>query len=199
MATARGRPEPHPVGRALADVAVSVARSGRLLAGGSIHQPRGRVGDVIHFADGSSARVYRETRLRDRVAAQPALLVVRFRLCLVRGRGHAWFRAESLLNTPLFVGFPGFVTKLWMAHDADQAYRGVYEWDGPDRADAYARSLWWALAVVSERSSIRHVVIPGVRLDDVLHDPSRIDAGAPDVGEWWRPVGYSGHDVVGRP
>jgi hypothetical protein len=189
MVTARA--EPHPPGRALVDVAGSVVRSARLLAGGSIHQPRHRVGSVIHFADGSSARIYRETRLRERVVVQPAVLVVRFRLSFVRGRGHAWFRAESLLNTPLFVGFPGFVTKLWLAHDDNQAYRGVYEWDGPDRADAYARSLWWALAAVSERSSIRHVVIPAVRLDDVLHDPGRIAGSAPGEEQWWRPIACS--------
>jgi hypothetical protein len=54
----------------------------------------------------------------------------------------ALFGRESLLNTPLFVGFPGFVSKLWLAHDDDGVYRGVYEWDGPARAEYYARCLW---------------------------------------------------------
>jgi hypothetical protein len=31
--------------------------------------------------------------------------------------GIALFRWESLLNTPLFVSFPGFVSKLWLADD----------------------------------------------------------------------------------
>src|SRR5688572_5354701 len=57
----------------------------------------------------------------------------------VRGWGHALFRWESLLNTPLFVGFAGFVSKLWLAHDEDGVYRGFYEWDGPARAEYYAR------------------------------------------------------------
>src|SRR5262245_45796041 len=80
----------------------------------------------------------------------------RFRLRWVHGRGHRLFRLESLLNTPLFVGFPGFVSKLWLAHDENRVYRGLYEWDGPDLAEAYVRALWWALIVVSERDSIRH-------------------------------------------
>ena len=52
----------------------------------------------------------------------------------VRGAGHALFRWESLLNTPLFVGFPGFVSKLWLADDEHGFYRGLYEWNGPARA-----------------------------------------------------------------
>lgn len=78
----------------------------------------------------------------------------------VRGRGHALFRAESLLNTPLFAGFPGFVSKLWMAHDENGVYRGFYQWNGAERADAYVRALWWVLALVSDRSSIRSHHIP---------------------------------------
>ena len=35
----------------------------------------------------------------------------------------------SLLNTPFFVGFPGFVSKLWLANDEHGVYRGLYRWD----------------------------------------------------------------------
>jgi hypothetical protein len=181
---------PNPVGRSLGDLAASAARTGWLLSRKRILQPHDRVGGVLRFADGSSARIYRETQMCDWVVVEPATLIVQFRLRLVRGRGHAWFRAESVLNTPLFAGFPGFVTKLWLANDANQVYRGVYEWDGLDRADAYARSLWWALALVSQRSSIRHVVVPGVGLDEVLHDPSSIGEGTSADDQWWRLVEY---------
>jgi hypothetical protein len=43
----------------------------------------------------------------------------------VRGGWHTGFRWESLFNTPLFVGFPGFVSKLWLAHDEHDVYRGI--------------------------------------------------------------------------
>ncbi|MGW0988912.1 hypothetical protein ACWD46_22275 [Streptomyces sp. NPDC002486] len=113
-----------------------------LLARRRVHLPRERVGTRIRFTDGTSARVYRETRLGSGLAQRPCTLVVAFRLRLVHGPGHALFRAESLLNTPLFVGFPGFASKLWLAHDEDGRYRGLYEWDDPQRAEHYARSLW---------------------------------------------------------
>lgn len=193
----RAEPVPHPVGRSLGDLAVSTARTARLLAGRSILQPQHRVGDVLRFADGSSARVYRETQVRERAAVEPTMLVVQFRLRFVRGRGHSLFRTESVLNTPLFAGFPGFVTKLWLAHDVNEAYRGLYEWDGPVRAVAYVRSLWWALALVSERPSIRYVVVPGVGLDDVLGDPSLLGVGTPADDGWWRLVEHRPADLAG--
>jgi hypothetical protein len=144
------------------------------------------LGARLRFADGTCGTVYRET-VCDLVPAQPCTLVVSFRLKLVRGRGHAAFRIESELNTPLFVGFPGFVSKLWLAHDELGRYRGFYEWDGPVRADDYARALWQVLALVSDRTSIHYQVLPAVRRDDVLNDPTvlRTFSGG---GEWWRVV-----------
>ncbi len=96
------------------------------------------------------------------------------------------FRAESLLNTPLFAGFPGFVSKLWLASDERSRYRGVYEWDGPRQADHYARALWRVLAVVSVPGSIHYVVLPGLRRDDFLRRPQALAGAAADAASWWR-------------
>ncbi len=159
-----------------------------LLARGRIRRPRRNVGLLIRFADGTTGRVYRETTLRAR-AEDPCLLVVTFRLRRVGGAGHALFRRESILNTPLFVGFPGFVSKLWLAHDRLGRYRGVYEWDGPERAEHYARSLWRVLALVSEPGSIHYRVVPGVRRDAALADPRLLDGEAAAEAGWWRVVG----------
>jgi hypothetical protein len=99
------------------------------------------------------------------------------------------FRIESILNTPLFVGFPGFVSKLWLAHDRHGLYRGLYEWDGADRAEAYARSLWRVLALVSEKGSIGYRLLPGLRRDDVLGETAVLEPNAStERGEWWRVV-----------
>lgn len=95
------------------------------------------------------------------------------------------FRGESLLNTPLFVGFPGFTSKLWPAHDERERYRGVYEWDGAQRAEHYARSLWRVLALVSVPGSIRYAVVPGLRRD-VIADPRLVEVLEPDGAAWWR-------------
>ena len=131
---------------------------------------RGR-GHALRFADGTSARVYRETVADGAAPADPCVLVVEFRLRAVRGRGHALFRRESLLNTPLFVGFPGFVSKLWLAHDEQGVYRGLYEWDGPAAprptpGPCGGCSRWSAC-----RGSIHYVVLPGLRRDELLAGP----------------------------
>lgn len=141
---------------------------------------------MIQFADGTAGRVYRETVV-EQPPVDPCVLVVSFRLRGVRGRGHVLFRIESILNTPLFVGFPGFVSKLWLSHDDNGAYRGLYEWDGADRAEKYARSLWRVLELVSE--SIDYMVVPDMRRDDVLADPGLLHGHRPDEDTaWWRVV-----------
>jgi hypothetical protein len=161
---------PLPLRRAAAALLRCVVTTCALLARRRIEQPTRNVGRVLRFADESSARVYRETVVYRQSTLQPAVLMVEFRLRWVHGWGHAAFRLESILNTPLFVGFPGFVSKLWLAHDENEVYRGVYEWDGPQLAHAYARALWWVLALVSIPDSIHYVVLPEVRRDEMLGD-----------------------------
>lgn len=181
-------PLPRPV--AWRAVARCVLTTVGMLRRREIHQPEGNVGRVLPFADGTTGRVYRETVV-DADPADPCLLVVSFRLRLVRGRAHPVFRIESLLNTPLFVGFPGFVSKLWLAHDEHDLYRGVYEWDGASLAQSYARSLWRVLELVSQPGSIDYRVLPGLRRDAVLAEPGLLDAYAPTDpagGSWWRLV-----------
>jgi hypothetical protein len=172
---------------ALGSLCRCVLKTAVLLSGRAISQPKDHLGEALHFADGSAGRVYRETVLRDGRSGAPVVLVVGFRLRWVRGWGHALFRAESLLNTPLFAGFPGFVSKLWLAHDGNGVYRGVYQWNDAHLADLYVRALWWVLALVSVRGSIHYVVLPGVHRDDVLADPTVLRRVAPDDQHaWWR-------------
>jgi len=76
-----------------------------------------------------------------------------------------------------------------LAHDDHGVYRGLYEWDGAERADSYARALWWVLALVSVRGSIDYRVLPGLRRADVTAEPYLQDP-KPHVEAtgWWRPV-----------
>jgi hypothetical protein len=180
---------PAPRAAAAAAVGRCFARTFALLAQRAVHLPRGNIGRRIRFADGSTGRVYRETSLDDAPETTRCTLVVCFRLRAVRGWGHRAFELESLLNTPLFVGFPGFVSKLWLAHDEQGVYRGLYEWADPVLADRYARSLWRVLALVCVRGSIHYVVLPGLRRDTVLADPSVLDEWGPAGDrDWWRPA-----------
>jgi hypothetical protein len=179
---AEGDRPPLPVAAAIEAIVRCLAATVGLLARRRIRQPTAHRGEVISFADRTSARVYRETTVAMADPTDPVALVVEFRLRAIRGRGHALFRAESLLNTPLFVGFPGFVSKLWLAHDQGGRYRGVYEWDGAALAHAYARALWRILALVSERGSIHYVVVPRCTRAQLLAGLE----GADPV--WWRPV-----------
>ena len=175
-------PLPYPAAlRALASCCASTAR---LLRQHRLRLPARRVGMRLRFADGGSARVYRETVVDRGATVDPCVLVVEFRLRAVRGSGHVAFRWESLLNTPLFAGFPGLVSKLWLADDDRGRYRGLYEWDDPRLAENYARALWRVLALVSVPGSIHYVVLPGLRRDAVLERPHLL--GGDDA--WWRPV-----------
>lgn len=171
---------------ALRALAGCFANTMRLMWQRRMHLPSGRVGIRLRFADGTSARVYRETAVDRDPALDPCVLVVEFRLRAVRGRGHAAFRLESMLNTPLFAGFPGFVSKLWLTNDERGRYRGVYEWDGPRLAENYARALWRVLALVSVRGSVHYVVLPGLRRDVLLQRPDVLPGAAADASGWWR-------------
>lgn len=175
---------------AYSDAAIAEARcvaaTVRLLTQHRLHMPRSHIGARLHFADGTSAPVYRETTV-DHAPVDPCVLFVAFRLRGVRGRGHALFRHESLLNTPLFVGFPGYVSKLWLAHDANGIYRGVYEWDGPGHAQHYAQSLWRVLGLVTDPGSIRYHVVPHLTRNNLLPDPTLLSKDPSDNAQaWWR-------------
>jgi hypothetical protein len=180
---------PLPWTVAAASEARCAANTLRLLLIGRIHLPSQNVGIRVRFADGTSGRVYRETVVVGARLDDPCVLLVRFRLRLVRGWWHRAFRWESLLNTPLFVGFPGYVSKLWLAHDERNVYRGIYDWDGAERAEHYARSLWGVLQLACMPASIGYKVLPGVRRDELLAQPHLVHATDPDAGTaWWRPV-----------
>jgi hypothetical protein len=164
----------------------SVLATGRLLLRRQLRRPRGHVGRRIDFADGTSFRVYRET-VRVARDQQPAVLVVRFRLRLV-GRSRllqAMFRAESLLNTPLFAGFPGFRSKLWLTDDRTGEYRGIYDWDGRGRAWSYATTLSGLLRPVCLPGSVTFHVEPHVGRDEYLARDAVASAGDAPTDHWW--------------
>jgi hypothetical protein len=186
---ATGEEKPLRLRRAIWALLVCSWHTTALIARRRLHQPVSNVGRRVRFADGTTAAVYRETVI-DRTSPQrPAVLVVCFRLRGIRTDWqHALFRIESDLNTVLFAGFPGLVSKLWLRHDDNGLYRGFYQWDDPVLAVAYVRALWWVLALVSEPGSIHYAVLPGLDRDQLITDPSLVDTLEAAPGGWWRPT-----------
>jgi hypothetical protein len=167
----------------------SAAATGRLIAGGRLAQPGTHLAWRLVFADGTTSFVFRETALHGIPPADPAVLVVQFRLRMVGTSPlwHALFRRECVLHTPLFAGFQGFRSKLWLTDLRTGVYRGLYQWDGADLAVDYAATLTRLLRAVSVAGSVDHHVLPGIRRDDLLRDPARVSGGR----EWWRLVASS--------
>lgn len=171
--------------QAAADFARCARSWARLTAQRQLASPKPYVGARLHFADGTTSVVFRET-VRRVATAEPALLVIQFRLAFLGSNrwGHAAFRRECVLHTPLFAGFPGFRSKLWADDVHTGVYRGLYEWDGAEAARAYALRMTALLAPFSNAGSARFHIVDGIRRDAFLADPQIAPGGAGDG--WWR-------------
>jgi hypothetical protein len=171
---------------AWADFAGSVAAWGRLVAGHRLTSPNDNVGARLTFEDGSSSNVFRETAVTTAGTSDPTLLVIQFRLAALGSNRvlHAAFRRECILHTPLFAGFPGFRSKLWLDDVETGVYRGVYQWQGSELARRYAARMVALLAPFSTAGTARYQVVDGVRRDEFLLCPEIAQADA--EGGWWR-------------
>lgn len=167
----------------------SAAVTARLLREGCLASPRRLIGHRLRFADGTTSLVFRETAIRGGDTRNPAVLVVQFRLWLLDDSRvlHAFFRHECIAHTPLFAGFPGFRSKLWLTDVGTWVYRGVYEWDGSDQAEAYATTLSGLLRPFSYRDTVRHHLVPDIRRDDFIRHPdlAMVDTDTA-TSPWWR-------------
>jgi hypothetical protein len=173
----------------VAAFARSAVATFRLMAAGRLISPRTYLDRRLRFADGTTSFVFRETAIRDHDPRDPAVLVVQFRLRAFGHRRflHALFRRECILHTPLFAGFPGFQSKLWISDTATGVYRGLYEWDGAGRAADYADTLVRLLRPLSTPGSVRYHVIPGIRRQDLFGAPGLAVAGQEQEADaWWR-------------
>jgi hypothetical protein len=171
---------------ALADFARCVAALGGLVASRRLASPKGNLGARLRFADGSSSFVFRETAVTGADTSDPTLLVIQFRLAALGSNRllHAAFRRECVLHTPLFAGFPGFRSKLWLDDVETGVYRGVYQWEGGELARHYAARMVALLAPFSNAGTARSEVVEGVRRDEFLVRPEVAPAHV--AGDWWR-------------
>jgi hypothetical protein len=169
--------------------AASTATTAVLLSRRQLTHPPTHVGRTLAFADGTRSEVYRETVRLGSVTADPTVVVIQFRLRLIGldPRLHGAFRVESMANTPLFAGFPGFRTKLWLTDLETGVYRGVYDWDGVDPARRYADAMCRLLSTCSGPGTVRAHIEPDTGRDDFLRAPASERAGHAEGDGWWMP------------
>lgn len=167
---------------ALRSIATSALRFVSLVLTARIFQPRCNVGSYLTFTNGNTARVFRETVVDCDRHELPAVLVVEFRLRGVHGLAHKLFEAESLLNTPLFAGFPGLISKLWLAADENEVYRGIYEWDGAQLAESYAQAICMLLSLVCEPGSVNYRITRNMKRGEYL---AALERAAEDASMIW--------------
>ncbi len=120
---------------------------------GELRQPQDFVGRTFTNPDGQRFVIFKQTILTP--AGRPdepaeAIFRVRFRVERLYKNWAGWLMA---LKSPMFVGFPGFRSKLWMVDEAACDYQGVYEWTSLADARAYATSESMAL--------MKQLAIPG--------------------------------------
>ena len=155
---------------ALADFARCVREWARLVAHRQLAYPKALVGGQLRFGEDDASWVFRETSRPGATMSEPVLLVIQFRLAFLGSSPllHAAFRRECVLHTPLFAGFPGFRSKLWIDDERTGIYRGVYEWDGAAAAHHYAARMVGLLSPFSTRDTASYQVLEGVRRDAFL-------------------------------
>jgi hypothetical protein len=130
-----------------------IARTHSYRHAGRIRTPKERIGQVFTNSDGREFIVFKETILDPAASEQAepeAMFRVQFRVPKIR----RWRdRLVISVKSPIFVGAPGFRSKLWMVDERTNTYQGVYEWDTVADAEAYAHSA--SMAFMTE------VAVPG--------------------------------------
>jgi hypothetical protein len=155
---------------------------------GRLHQPSRYVGGALWFANGTRARIFRETVVDRQRPTAPAVLVVEFRLRVAHERTHLLLQRLSVLATPLFAGFPGFVSKLWLTDDESGVYREIYEFDGAAHAESYAETLRWIIRRVVVAGTFEGHVVGGEWAGLVAQAECLATDAPPDLTAAWRPT-----------
>lgn len=142
-----------------------ISRTAGYHAQGRLSSPKGLVGRTFGNPDGSRFVVFKQTVLSPEAgtSSEPqAMFRVQFRVSRIR----PWLdRLVIAIKSPIFVGAPGFRSKLWMADREKNTYQGVYEWETIADAEAYAHSASMGfMTQIAVPGGISHEVIPGGRV-----------------------------------
>lgn len=150
---------------------ISVGRYLRLVFRGKLRLQRVHLGKMYKIENAGTFKVFRDTFGNDGAAGQPVVLVVGFRLKVIRSISflHGLFQRVCILTTPFWSGFKGFRIKLWLVDPQTKDYLGIYKWTGEVNAKTYADNLSNILRPLSVKNSVWYK-IHNENFDNYLKD-----------------------------
>lgn len=159
--------------------ALSTARFPRLAGTRTLRLRRDRLGQSYGIDRGGTYRIFRETVSDDGTSGRRVVLVVGFRLRVLRSNPllHWVFQRLCILTTPFWSGFRGFRVKLWMVDPQGKNYLGIYDWAGAENARSYVDALVRVLRPLSTPGSVWYDLYPDQELDPFLQARKREPSG----------------------
>ena len=129
---------------------------------GRIHFPKNRVGEVLTMEDGGKFVIYRQAIVSPgKNQPEKPGAIFRIRIHLLEKVSFKQDRIGSLFAIPLFVGLPGFRSKLWTTDEVNRIAQGIYEWDTIQDAENYINAL--ALKIMAKQAtpgSVSREIVP---------------------------------------
>jgi hypothetical protein len=126
----------------------SVLRTIGFVVTGRLHIPTQQIGEVVTDEEGRQFTIFREV-IVDPTKDQPehpgAVLVLHFKVTNISPEINKFY---SLLPLPLYIGDPGFRSKLFTINGED--CQSIYEWDTIQDAENYVNSM--ALKIILMRA-----------------------------------------------
>jgi len=126
---------------------------------GRLHIPTRRIGEVVADEDGRQFTIFREVVVdpaKDQPEHPGAVLVLHFKVTNISPRLNKFY---SLLPLPLYIGDPGFRSKVFTINGED--CQSIYEWDTVQDAENYVNSM--ALKTILMRAvpgSVSYKIVP---------------------------------------
>ena len=155
--------------------ALSVLRFLRLATSRAIRLRRDRVGQAYIIPQCGAYQIFRETVSDDGTRDRSVVLVVRFRLRVLRSNTflHWLFQRACILTTPFWSGFRGFRVKMWMVDPQTKNYLGIYDWAGVENAQTYIDALVQVLRPLSTPGSVWYELYPDQEFEPFLRTRKR--------------------------
>jgi hypothetical protein len=117
----------------------SILKTVGFVVTGRLHLPTDRIGKAVTDKHGNTFTIFREVIVdpaRDQPPEPRAVLILHFRVTNMTPEQNKLY---SLLPLPLYIGDPGFRSKLFTIHG--EHCHSIYEWDTADDARNYLNSM----------------------------------------------------------